>query len=127
MKRGTHLPIPRALSRGEEEFSFHCRVNGLTPDREYLFHPTRKWRFDFAFPKQKIAVEIEGVTGGMGGRHQRRSGLEGDAYKYNAAVLLGWRVLRYTPAMVTRGDAINDVLEMMSRGNGLRCLEAVGL
>ena len=107
------MPIPKALSRGEEEFFFHCRVNGLTPEREFMFHPTRKWRFDFAFPKQKIAVEIEGVTGGMGGRHQRRSGLEGDAYKYNAAVLLGWRVLRYTPAMVTAGAAIDDVLEMM--------------
>ena len=47
----------------------------------------RKWRFDFAFPKQKIAVEIEGVTVGMGGRQQRRSGLKGDVYKYNAAVL----------------------------------------
>ena len=48
---------------------------------------------------------MAGISGGRA--------LEGDAYKYNAAVLLGWRVLRYTPAMVTAGAAIDDVLEMM--------------
>lgn len=27
---------------------------------EYRFHPTRKWRFDFAIPHIKVAIEIEG-------------------------------------------------------------------
>ena len=78
------------------------------PIREYVFASPRRWRFDFAFPRIKLAIEVEGR-----GRHQSFGGFEKDAEKYNAAVKLGWRVLRYTPAMVMRGDAINDVLEIL--------------
>lgn len=80
----------------------------MTLEREFIFHSTRKWRFDFAIPSRHIAIEIEGR-----GRHQSFGGFESDAKKYNAAAKLGWRVLRYTPAMVMRGDAINDVLEIL--------------
>jgi very-short-patch-repair endonuclease len=104
------MSVPRALSRGEECFALHCRVHGLTPEREYLFHPTRRWRFDFYFPSHRLAVEVEG---GNNGRHQRRAGFEGDAFKYNAATMMGIRVLRYTPAMVESGQAINDVLAIL--------------
>ena len=103
--------IPKAGSTGEEAFALHCRVEFHPvnqPEREYLFHPTRQWRFDFAFPEEKIAVEIEGW-----GRHQSFSGFEDDCEKYNSAAKLGWRVFRYTPAMVMRGDAINDMLEIL--------------
>ena len=101
--------IPQAGSPGEEAFALHCRVEFHPlnqPEREFVFHPGRKWRFDFAWPSNMIAVEIEGR-----GRHQSFGGFEADCYKYNAAALLGWRVLRYTPAMVMRGDAINDMKE----------------
>jgi very-short-patch-repair endonuclease len=108
------MPIPRAGSPGEETFAVHCRAYGLTPEREYLFHPTRMFRFDFAWPDRRIAVEVEGVTN-KGGRHQRRNGYEGDCVKYNSAVMLGWRVLRYTTQMVTAGMAIDDVLQMLGR------------
>ena len=33
--------------------------------------------------------------------------------KYNTAALLGWTVLRFTPAMVKSGAAINLVLEAL--------------
>jgi very-short-patch-repair endonuclease len=102
--------VPKELSVGEETFAVQCGYYKLRPEREYVFHPKRRWRFDFAFPDRKLAVEVEG---GMGGRHQRRAGFEGDAYKYNDAAKLGWFVLRYTTAMVTRGDAIDDVREML--------------
>lgn len=69
------------------------------PATEYMFHPERKWRFDFAFIKEKIAVEIEGGIY-VSGRHTRGAGYEKDMEKYNAATLLGWRVLRYTPKHV---------------------------
>jgi very-short-patch-repair endonuclease len=100
--------VPKAGSKGEEAFALHCRLEELKPEREYVFHPTRKWRFDFAWPDIKLAVEIEGR-----GRHQSFGGFEKDAEKYNAAAKLGWRVMRYTPAMVMRADAISDILEML--------------
>lgn len=111
MKRKQTPKLPKALSPGEEAFALHCRVHlQMAFVREWQFHPKRKWRFDFAWPSRMIAVEIEG---GNGGRHQRRSGFEGDCHKYNAAALLGWRVLRYTTAMVMDGTAINQVIEAL--------------
>jgi len=101
--------IPIAGSPGEEAFALHCRVDGLTPVREFRFHPERKWRFDFAFSEKKVAVEVEGR-----GRHQAFGGFEADCDKYNAATLLGWRVLRYTPSMVMAGTAIEQVKEALN-------------
>lgn len=61
---------------------------------EHVFHPVRKWRFDFAWPEVKLAVEVEGGIWNSG-RHNRPSGFIEDCVKYNAAVALGWRVLRF--------------------------------
>lgn len=69
------------------------------PTAEYQFAPGRKWRFDFAWVDHKIAVEIEGMTSKIG-RHQRRDGYAKDCEKYNAALVLGWRVLRFTGQMI---------------------------
>lgn len=66
------------------------------PEYEYKFHPVRKWRFDIAFPAQRLAVEIEGGAW-AGGRHTRGAGFIGDVAKYNSATELGWRLLRFTP------------------------------
>ena len=65
---------------------------------ELIFAPPRRWRFDFAFIPAKVAIEIEGVVwyGGAKSRHQTARGLMADCEKYNTAVELGWRVLRYT-------------------------------
>ena len=63
-------------------------------EREYQFHRTRRWRLDFAWISPKIAVEIEGVRYDGKGRHQTLKGFTDDAEKYEAALLLGWRVYR---------------------------------
>jgi very-short-patch-repair endonuclease len=42
-----------------------------------------------------VAVELEGGTN-TGGRHVRPAGYEQDVEKYNQAVVLGWRLLRFT-------------------------------
>jgi very-short-patch-repair endonuclease len=86
------------MSRAEAVF-YNAFVDALLaeprPEREYRFHPTRRWRFDFAWPAEKLAVEIEGR-----GRHQTFIGFRNDCEKYNAALLLGWRVLRFPAADV---------------------------
>jgi very-short-patch-repair endonuclease len=72
------------------------KICGLPePIREFVFHPTRKWRFDFSYPEIKVAIEIEGAIW-VQGRHTRGSGFTKDCEKYNAAVMLGWRILRYS-------------------------------
>jgi len=106
----------KVISAGEETFALHCQAYGLTPEREYFFHLTRRFRFDFAWPDQKIAVEIEGLTRD-GGRHQRRAGYTGDCMKYNLAVMMGWQVLRYTPEMVKAGTAIDQVRGLLASAN----------
>ncbi len=110
----TKAAIPKKLSMGCEAFALHCRAEDLHPQREWQFHPTRKWRFDFAFPGEKLAIEIEGVRRGIGSRHQQTDGMVKDMEKYNMAVKMGWRILRYTSRMVEHGTAINDVLEMLA-------------
>lgn len=63
---------------------------------EYKFDPTRKWRFDFALPHKKIAIEVNGGVFTQG-RHTRGNGYINDMEKLNKAVELGWKVLQYTP------------------------------
>jgi very-short-patch-repair endonuclease len=63
---------------------------------EHKFHDTRKWRFDFAWPPKRVAVEVEGGVFSHG-RHNRPAGFIADAEKYNAASLAGWLVLRVVP------------------------------
>lgn len=74
------------------------------PLQEYRFHPERKWRFDFAYIKQKIAIEIEGAVWSRG-RHTRGTGFIADCEKYNDAAKRGWRVLRYT------SNTIDNIIE----------------
>ncbi len=64
---------------------------------EFKFHPTRKWRADFAIPGAKILIEVDGGVF-SGGRHTRGAGFIKDQEKLNAAACLGYRVLRFTPA-----------------------------
>jgi len=84
-----------------------CRTEGLPqPETELVFHPKRKWRFDYAWPDQKVALEIEGGVYTRG-RHTRGKGYENDMRKYNAALLLGWKVLRASTGMAPE---IRDLL-----------------
>ena len=68
--------------------------------------------FDAALPQYKVAVEQEGGLW-IRGRHNRASGYIADLEKYNAAVLLGWRVLRYTPQQIKAGLAYADVERLL--------------
>jgi hypothetical protein len=68
---------------------------------EHRFHPKRMWRFDYAIPSLKIAIEYQGhgaMNGGSKhvGGHASVKGLSSDAEKFNQAEVLGWRVLLFT-------------------------------
>ncbi len=91
----------------------HIRAVKLEmPVQEYRFHETRKWRFDFAYPDQNLAIEVEGGIW-SGGRHTRGKGYEDDCEKYNTAALRGWTVLRFTGDMIKKGLAITTIEEAL--------------
>jgi very-short-patch-repair endonuclease len=102
-----------------DAFMFYWRACGIAPEpvAEYPFTKTigRRHRFDFAFVEQKVAVEVEGnawhVPGG--GKHITDRDLE----KYNLAASMGWRVLRFSPAMLKRDPqgCIEIVLKTLER------------
>lgn len=103
------------MSQAEEEFVFYLEL--LTPDlpkpeRQFKFHPTRQWQCDFAWPESKVVVEIEGGVYTQG-RHVRPSGFIKDIQKYNALMLAGYRLLRFTPDMIS--DDPMSVLDQVRR------------
>jgi len=102
-------------SAPEREFELQLRAAGLIGyEREYRFAAPRRWRFDFAWPSMKLAIEIEGGVWSAG-RHTRGKGFEADCEKYAIALVLGWRVLRVTPTHVRDGQALGWV-EMLMEG-----------
>ena len=104
--------VSRARSRLEEQMALEIRALGLpAPEREYRFCE-RRWRFDFAWPAVKLALEVEGGIYSRG-RHTRGSGFEADCEKYAQALILGWRVLRVTGGMVCSGKAIALVEKLL--------------
>lgn len=91
---------------GLDPFLLLCRAEGLPiPEREVLFHETRKWRFDYCWRPDLIAIEQEGAIW-ISGRHTRGTGFEADCVKYAEANLLGWTVFRASPKQMTDGTAI---------------------
>ena len=86
-----------------------CRAAGLPePVPEYQFHPSRKWRADYAWPTYKLMLEVDGGVWTQG-RHTRGSGRIADMEKQSEAAILGWRILYVTPEQVSNGAALDYV------------------
>ena len=91
-----------ALAAGLYPLSALCRGAGLPqPIPEYEFHPTRRWRFDYAWPLHLVALEVEGGLWSKSEQaraaHAKPLAILRDMAKGNAAACLGWRILRVTP------------------------------
>lgn len=87
-------------SKGLEWLSWNlqywCNEKALTLEREYKFCTDRDWRFDFALPSVKIAIEYEGGIYLQKSGHNTAKHYTKDTEKYNRATVLGWRVIRVT-------------------------------
>lgn len=104
-----------AGSKLESRFLFLWRVaHGPPLEREFRFHPQRKWRADFAHVASRTLIEIEGgIFLPGGGRHNRGGGYARDAEKYLEAALAGWKVLRLTRTQLDLGF-IERIVAMIS-------------
>jgi very-short-patch-repair endonuclease len=83
------------------------------PHTEYRFAPPRRWRFDYAWPTQRIALEVEGGAWTRG-RHTRGKGFIADMEKYNVATVMGWRLLRVTPDQLLTETTIERLRTLFS-------------
>lgn len=72
--------------------------------REFQFDKARKWKFDFAFPSQRLAIEVDGRY------HRTFVGQRKDSEKLNEAVRRGWRVLRLPADRVSKVKAAEFVV-----------------
>lgn len=111
LKRRNRVKTQRAESIGESILANQLRVLKISFEQEYKFHPKRKWRADFLIVGKKILVEVEGGVW-SNGRHTRGKGYIGDMEKYNAAVVMGYQVLRFSTEQVKSGLAVQQI-EMM--------------
>jgi len=73
----------------------------------------RKWRMDYAWPAQKVALEVEGGAWTQG-RHTRGKGFIADLEKYSAAASLGWLVIRCTPDDLATAQTIKFLRDAMA-------------
>lgn len=106
-RRDVRLKKRWARKQEQNYFESWCYAAGLGfPEHEHRFHPTRRWRFDYAWPERKVALEIEGGAFTQG-RHTRGAGFKADLEKYSEAAALGWRIIRVVPEDLYEGKTLD--------------------
>lgn len=119
-KNATTKPVKKRKAKTDYKAIFltHLRMAKLPPpthgegceNKELVFHETRKWRFDFAWPELKIAVEYQGINwqpkSDEKSGHQSISGLIRDCEKFTEASLAGWTLILITAESVNSGQAV---------------------
>ena len=89
------------LTKNSIEFLLKLYFKSSEIETEFRFHTIRRFRFDYAIPNIKLAIEYEGIVSAKS-RHSSVKGYTTDCEKYNLAVLNGWKVLRYTALNITQ-------------------------
>lgn len=96
-------PKINKIDRPDDTPGFFEAAGLPRPTPEFSFHPTRKWRFDYAWPEFKLALENEGgiwrgyAKGQAAGAHSHPLNIMRDKEKYSAAAVLGWRIVYCAP------------------------------
>ena len=112
------------MTSEQKQFTAWIKEHRLPePVCEHQFNPDRKFRFDYAWPGDMIALEVEGgIYGGSAangrrykGAHSSISGMLRDIEKYNLAACNGWRVLRVPPDQLFSQTTFNMLADVVSR------------
>lgn len=106
----------------EQAFYYHWLhiLHGPPLEHDGQYIATRRWRYDYALPQVRFAVEIDGgVVQGKG--HATLSRFEADCEKLNLLINVhGWQIWRWTPQMIERDPvryltpAIQSALVLLS-------------
>lgn len=107
----------------------HAQGGVPVPVQEYRFATNgRQWRFDYAWPAFRVALEREGGTWGwpiqgidgqtyrVVGWHGQGDGMTENAIKYNHAAVHGWRVIRATVDMIRKRQFEADLVAALRSG-----------
>ncbi len=105
-------------SKLETLFAWQLDLSLIPYVREYKFDEQggRLWRFDFVLQPvtSKIAVEIQGgIYGRRKGGHTTAFGYTNDCEKANAALIQGWKLLRFTGDQIRSGYALSCVQKLL--------------
>jgi hypothetical protein len=112
--------VPKNKRSNLEQRLFEQLVEaGLTDGmvEEHVFHPTRRWRFDFAWPDLLIYCEVQGGID-MRGKHARAAGIRNDQEKAREASILGWHGLPVCNRAITSGAALDAIKRLMEAKDG---------
>lgn len=91
------------MTEAQTLLQVHLAELGIETVPELRFAPPRRWRFDLACERLRIAFECDG--GQFKGGHRRGKALMADYEKQNVAALLGWKLLRFTNSFILDGSA----------------------
>lgn len=87
------------------------------PLLEFRFCKPRRFRWDLCWPARMVAVELDGaIWRGRKGGHTGGKGYERMCVKQNLGTAVGWRVLRFTTAMVESGEAVRVIRRVLEVG-----------
>lgn len=107
---------PPEQSDREREFLSHwIALAGPRLEAQYAFHPTRRWKFDWAHPASRVAIEIHGGTWMHKSRHVSGTGFWGDRIKMNAALRLNWKVFELISDDLTNPRVYQEILDEIER------------
>lgn len=87
------------------------------PEREYQFHDTRKWRFDYCWRQHRVALEQNGGAF-TGGRHTRGQGFVNDMAKLSEAAAMGWLVVQCQPDDLCKSVTLDRVKRAIEAQRG---------
>jgi hypothetical protein len=98
-----------------------CKQQGLpVGEPEFLFHETRKWRYDRVWRAERLVVDIDGgawlhMHNQTAHSHGQGKNFERDRKKDAEALVRGWTVLRVTHKMIRSGEAVAYVGILLTR------------
>lgn len=81
------------------------------PVHEFLFS-SRRFRFDYVWESNKLALEIEGGVFTKQA-HGSVTGILRDMTKYSLAASLGWRVIRVLPSKLNTSETIKLIKDAL--------------